>query len=89
MFCGLQIEIGDLKIAEQWLNGSDWCEGLVNSGITTTGMSDSYLHASHIKCTRYAHRAFVAALYSLQKQSYSEFVLACSIDSSESFNTGD
>ena len=63
MFCGLQIEMAALKVAEQRLNGSEWYEALVNSGIATTGTADSYLHASHITRTRYAHQVFMAALY--------------------------
>ena len=55
MFGGLHIEMAALKTIGHWLDGSGWCDALVQAGITTQGVAESLLSASHVKRARYAH----------------------------------
>ena len=70
MFGGLHIEMAALKTIGHWLTGSGWCEALVQAGITTEGVAESLLSASHLKRTRYAHQVTAAALFVLQKRAF-------------------
>ena len=44
-----------LKVIGHWLDGSGWCDALVQAGITTQGVAESLLNAAHVKRARYAH----------------------------------
>ena len=44
-----------LKVIGHWLDGSGWCDALVQAGITTQGVVESLLNAAHVKRARYAH----------------------------------
>jgi len=82
MFGGLPVEMAALKTAGQWLTGSGWNDALVHCGLATRGVADSFLHASHVKRTRYAHQVSAAALHILQRKSF----LGCIHNDTEAFD---
>ena len=48
MFGGLHIQMGALKTLVNWLKGSGWLQALVEANITTPGIVDSSLQATHV-----------------------------------------
>ena len=66
---GLHIEMAALKTAGDWLQGSGWTKALVQAEIATAGIADSFLRASHVGRTKYAHQVTAAALHILQPTS--------------------
>ena len=49
-----------------WLNGSGWIQSfqcLVQTGVATAGVAESFITAAHVKRTRYAHTVTTAALF--------------------------
>ena len=73
MMGGLHIEMASLRMLGHWLDGSGWVHCLVQSGFTTSGVAESFIHASHVKRTRYAHTVTAAALYLAQQNAYRDF----------------
>lgn len=53
-----------------WLEGCEWSENLVQSGVTTPGRAESILKTSHVKRSRYVHKLSLAALNILQRKVY-------------------
>lgn len=70
MFAGMHIEMTALKCIGTWLDGSQWNECLTDANIASSGTAHSFLQASSIKKTRYAHQITAAALFILKKQAY-------------------
>jgi len=60
MFGGLHIEMAALKTLGDWLRGSGWVQELVQADITSPGIADSFLQATHVVPTRRAHQVTVA-----------------------------
>ena len=52
----LHIEMAALKTIGDWLTDSGWCSALVEAKIALSGMSESFLHASHVPRTRNKHQ---------------------------------
>jgi len=75
MMGGLHIEMAALRMLGHWLDGSGWVHYLVQSGVATSGVVESFLHASHVKRTRYAHTVTAAALYLCMQRVYKQAVL--------------
>ena len=73
MMGGLHIEMAALRMLGHWLDGSGWINLLVQSGVTTAGVAESFIHASHVKRTRYAHTVTAAALYECMLNSYTAY----------------
>ena len=46
-----------------WLNGSGWIQCLVQAGVATAGVADSFITAAHVRRTRYTHAVTPAALF--------------------------
>ena len=67
---GLHTEMATLQMIGHWLCGSGWVQCLVQSGIATAGVAESFLSSAHVKRTRYAHTVTAAALYVNLRQSY-------------------
>jgi len=42
----------------------------MQAGVATSGVADSFVHASHVKRTRYAHTVTAAALYICMKRCF-------------------
>lgn len=76
MFGGLHIEIAAFKIIGDWLDGSGWTTAICNAGITTSGVADSLLKATHVTRTRHAHQVTAAALFVLQHHAYDRYIMA-------------
>src|SRR6218665_1629253 len=70
MFGGLHIDIAALKAIGHWLDGSGWCDALVQARVTTEGVAESLLSATHVKRARYSHQVTAAALFVLLKSSF-------------------
>jgi len=73
MMGGLHIEMAALRMLGHWLDGSGWTYCLVQSGISTAGVADSFLRAADIKRSRYAHSVTAAALYECLQRSYAAY----------------
>ena len=52
----LHIEMAALKTIGDWLTNSGWCTALVEAKIASSGVSESFLHVSHVSRTRNAHQ---------------------------------
>ena len=52
----LHTEMAALKTLGNWLEDSGWCQALGEAGIASPGTAQSFLHASHVSRTRYAHQ---------------------------------
>ena len=63
MMGGLHIEMAALRMLGHWLEGSGWVQCLLNTGVATAGIADSFIQASYVKRTRYAHIVTAASLY--------------------------
>ena len=72
MLGGLHIEMAAFKALGKWFLGSGWCEVLTNATVTSPGISNSFLIASHITRTRPAHHVTAASLHLLIKKAYEE-----------------
>jgi len=70
---GLHIEMASLRMLGHWLDGSGWLQCLVESDVTTTGVAESCISASHVKRTRYAHSVTAAALYICLRRCYNKY----------------
>ena len=70
MFGGLHIEMAVWKTYGNYLDGSGWTNVITQAGIASSGTADSFLKASHLTRTRYAHQVTDLALAKLQKDAY-------------------
>ena len=73
MFGGLHIEMVALKMLWDLLEDSGWTGALVQAGITTSGMADSFLKATHVTRSRRAHQVTASSLYLLMKKAYDDY----------------
>ena len=73
MLGGLHIEMAAFKALGKWVLGSGWCEALTNATVTSLGIANSFLIASHITRTRRAHQVAAASLHLLMKKAYEEY----------------
>ena len=74
MFGGLHIELAMLRMLGKWLNKSGWTTVLVNAGVASPGVADSFTSAKHITKTRRAHQITSASLYILQQRAYEKYI---------------
>ena len=72
MMGGLHIEMAALRMIGHWLDSSGWVHCLVQANVSTPGVAESFIHASHVKRTRYAHMVTAASLFVCQQRSYAE-----------------
>ena len=56
-----------------WLNGSGWIQCLVQAGVATAGVAESFITAAHVKRTRYAHTFTTAALFNNLREMYENY----------------
>ena len=73
MFGGLHIEMVALKMLGDLLEDSGWTGALVQAGITTSGLADSFLKATHVTRSRRAHQVTASSLYLLMKKAYDDY----------------
>ena len=73
MLGGLHIEMAAFKALGKWVLGSGWTEALTNASVASSGVADSFLSASHITRTRWAHQVTAASLHILMKKAYEEY----------------
>ena len=85
MMGGLHIEMAALRMLGHWLDGSGWVQCLVNAGVATAGIADSFIQASHVKRTRYAHIVTAASLYISLQHCYSKYCEGHSEENRASF----
>jgi len=83
---GLRTEMAALRMIGHWLCGSGWVQCLVQSGIATAGVAESFLSAAHVKRSRYAHTVTAAALYVNLRQSYSSYCNSLTDGQAQSFD---
>lgn len=55
MLGGLHIEMVAWETIGDWLENTGWTALLVDADVASTGKADSFLQASHVSRTRYAH----------------------------------
>jgi len=70
---GLHTEMAALRMVGHFLNGSGWTQCLIQAGVATVGVAESFISASHVKRTRYAHTVTAAALYVTLHRSYEHY----------------
>ena len=56
-----------------WLNGSGWIQCLVQAGVATAGVAESFITVAHVKRTRYAHTVTAAALFNNLRELYENY----------------
>ena len=61
-----------LEMLGNWLEGSGWTTALTNSGITSSGVAESFNGVSHLTRTRYFHQVTALALYTIFLRAYDE-----------------
>ena len=66
MLGGLHLEKALWTALGNLLDGSGWVESLIESGIATSGTAQSFLKASHITRTSYAHQVTALTLGKIQ-----------------------
>ena len=54
-------------------DGSGWTSVIADAGVTSTGVADSFIKASHLTRTRQVHQNTAANLYILQQRAYSKY----------------
>ena len=62
-----------MKILGNLLDCSGWTHILAQSGVAGSGTAESFLNASNVKKTRYAHHVTASCLWILQQESYKDF----------------
>ena len=70
MFGGLHIEMAIWNTFGDYLEASGWTTALIQAGIVSSGIADSFLKASHLTRTRHAHQISVLALSKLQQNAF-------------------
>ena len=66
MFGGLHIEMDIWDTIGDFLHCPGWTAALCEPGVTTSGIADSFLKASHLTRTRRAHQITALTLLSLE-----------------------
>ena len=66
----MHIEIAGLKDLVNWLQDSGWTNALEQANLATAGTADSFLKASHVGKTLYAHQVTAYALYCLMYKAF-------------------
>ena len=70
MFGGLLVELTAQKAIGKWIEDSGWTGALVQSGIASSGIADSFLKGSHVSKTRRAHQITACPLKILMLKAY-------------------
>jgi hypothetical protein len=70
MLGGLHIEIAALKVLGDWLENSGWTSALEQANVASPGTADSFLKASHIGRTFYAHQVTASSLFVLMHRAF-------------------
>ena len=73
MMGSLHVEMAAFKALGNWLSGSGWTAGLVATEVSSSGIADSFLKASHVTRTRHTHQVTAASLYIFQKNAYDSY----------------
>jgi len=81
MFGGLHIEMALWNTLGDILEGSGWTVALVEAGVASPGVADSYLKVSHLTRTRHAHQVTLLALQKLQREAFLQMKSNLSQDS--------
>ena len=74
MLGGLHIEMAAFKLLGDWLDGSGWTSALVAAEVATGGVADSFIKATHVTRTRWAHQVTATCLFILQSKAYSDYL---------------
>ena len=72
MFGGLHIEMALWSTIGDFLEGSGWTTALLEAGIATSRVAESFLNASHLMRTRHSHQVTLLALSKLQWDAWQE-----------------
>ena len=62
-----------LEMIGNWLEGSGWTTALTNSGITSSGVAESFIGVSHLTRIRYFHQVTALSLYTLLLRADDEY----------------
>jgi hypothetical protein len=73
MLGGLHIEMALCNTIGDLLEGSGWITILTEAEVGSSGISQSFLKASHLTRTRYAHQVTLLSLYTLLMEAYAKF----------------
>lgn len=86
MFGGLHIELAALRSVGTLLEGSGWTSAINEAGIASSGTAESFLTASSITRTRFAHQVTACALYKLMKEAYQKYCTDADNDTRQTFD---
>ena len=70
MFSGLQIEMNVLRSIGTLLKDSGWTRDLVEAGVASSGIAESYISVSDVARTCRIHQVTACCIYMLQKEAY-------------------
>ena len=73
MFGGLHIKMTAFKSIGTLLKDSGWTSALVEVGVASPGTAESFLSASSVTRTWYAHQITVCGLYEFMKDAYNVY----------------
>lgn len=80
MFGGLHVEMAALKSIGSLLKASGWIEAIVEADIASSGIAESFITASSVTRTRYAHQITACSLYTLMKKAYEYYIADTSLE---------
>ena len=69
-------------IRGNWLEDSGWCSAITEAEETSSRKAQSFLSASHVSRTRYAHQVTAASLYTLMMKAYESYTKSTEVSSS-------
>jgi hypothetical protein len=69
----LHIEMASFKMLGKWMSVSGWSDIMCNAGVTTQGVAESFLSASHVTRTQRAHQVTAASLHILMGKAYNDY----------------
>lgn len=70
MFGGLNIEMAAWATVGNWLEGSGWTTAVAQASVASPGTAESFLKASHVTKSRYAHQVTASALSVILHEPY-------------------
>ena len=73
MFGGLHIEMAFLKLIGGWLEGSGWTTALADANVATPGTAESFIKATSVTRSRWAHQVTACSLFILLQKAYTKY----------------
>ena len=72
-----------------WFAGSGYVDAINKAHVATSGTAESFIGASHITCTQYAHQVTALTLFELLQRAYFVYAKECHQDGSPHISKSD